>query len=118
MRLVRSHQVCPTGAAKEILPVPFTLDNEGNPVLVRGAEFELWTVFSVSQYPNGNGANEAAGLILPSKAGAAPIVMAWDGAVETDNSAESAASAMKQKLTDSVTTVPLFFLSFYSFWKT
>jgi hypothetical protein len=109
-RLVRSHQVCPTGATKDILPFPFTLDAEGSPVLVRDVEFELWTVFSASQYPNGNGANGAAGLILPSKVGAAPVVMAWDGAVETEYFTESAASAMKQKLTDSVTTVrPIYF---------
>jgi len=104
-RLVRSHQVCPNGVAKEILPYPFSLDNEGSPVIDNGPEFELWTVFSASQYPNGEGANEAAALVLPSDAHSEPIVIPWEGAEDDEISMESAAGKMKQKLTDSVTTV-------------
>lgn len=104
-RLVRSHQVCPNGVAKEILPFPFSLDNEGSPVIDRGPKFELWTVFSASQYPNGKGVNGAAGLELSSGVDSEPVIMSWEGNDDDEDSMDSAAGEMKQKLTDSVTTV-------------
>jgi len=109
-RLVRSHQVMPNGAERVELPAPTRLDEEGQPVpRDDGVIFEQWTVFSASQYPNGQGANGAAVLSLPSEYGANAQILSWKELVAVDHDeggwSEDSDPLMKRKVIDNVTSV-------------